>query len=577
LSSEKAPPDAELGACGAAAATTTSLPPPAAGSDAFRSISRPPSGQLKPRSASVTAAVTLSLRTLLVVMLPVAAIPRLWAAIVDHGIYWPDEIYQVTEPAHRLAFGYGFTSWEFHNGARSWALPGILAGVLRIEDALGARSGLALMTGIQLLTAVLGIVTVGAVMVFAWRRGGGTASAIAGILALAFPMFLVLEHHPLSESFATPLVAIAVALLVDPTASPKAARIAGALACAATVLRYELVILLVGFFVILLVRADRRPAWNYAAAAGVVAMVPFVLDWATFGYPFAATIRNITYNLDIGTRFGTSSWNYYFTTLWSANGVLVLLILVGSVLAYRKEPAFVVLVGGFVLAHCAIPHKELRFLLPVAPLAVGLAGIGLGDVLDNLCSRAHRRDSRTMRAGLVIAVTVAFLVLPVVFGVQSAHATLAAFGVVTPGTPNESVWHSTEGWNVLASQAGKRNDLCGLATTPLQTIATGGYTYIHRDVPVFALHTRQPTDIQRERAGANYLIAKKQLPIPTGYRVIARSRGYLLTKRNGGCGRPPPWYHTHRTFPIPGSPRRGQDHPTPPLNSQTPTREGAPE
>ncbi|HZA50383.1 MAG TPA: hypothetical protein VE549_06560, partial [Myxococcaceae bacterium] len=33
--------------------------------------------------------------------------------VPDDGIYWPDEIYQSLEPAHRVVFGYGLVAWEF--------------------------------------------------------------------------------------------------------------------------------------------------------------------------------------------------------------------------------------------------------------------------------------------------------------------------------------------------------------------------------------------------------------------------------------------------------------------------------
>src|SRR4051812_12748598 len=58
------------------------------------------------------------------VALGAGAALRIWLAWHDDGIYWPDEIYQSLEPAHRLVFGYGIVAWEFVEGARNWALPG---------------------------------------------------------------------------------------------------------------------------------------------------------------------------------------------------------------------------------------------------------------------------------------------------------------------------------------------------------------------------------------------------------------------------------------------------------------------
>lgn len=41
----------------------------------------------------------------MVAILLIAAIPRFYSAITDHGIFWPDEIYQSIEQAHRIVFG----------------------------------------------------------------------------------------------------------------------------------------------------------------------------------------------------------------------------------------------------------------------------------------------------------------------------------------------------------------------------------------------------------------------------------------------------------------------------------------
>ena len=49
----------------------------------------------------------------------------------------PDEIMQYLEPAHRLVFGNGVTYWEYFYGARSWLVPGLVAGVLWLLDAAG--------------------------------------------------------------------------------------------------------------------------------------------------------------------------------------------------------------------------------------------------------------------------------------------------------------------------------------------------------------------------------------------------------------------------------------------------------
>src|SRR3989442_2829366 len=57
---------------------------------------------------------------------------RVWLSVNDDGIYWPDEIFQSLEPAHRLVFGYGLYAWEFVDGARNWAFPAFVAALFEV-------------------------------------------------------------------------------------------------------------------------------------------------------------------------------------------------------------------------------------------------------------------------------------------------------------------------------------------------------------------------------------------------------------------------------------------------------------
>jgi phosphatidylinositol glycan class B len=62
------------------------------------------------------------------VLVALAILLRLQPILVEPSAVWPDEIFQTSEPAHRLVFGSGLVAWEFQLGERSWLLPGIIAG-----------------------------------------------------------------------------------------------------------------------------------------------------------------------------------------------------------------------------------------------------------------------------------------------------------------------------------------------------------------------------------------------------------------------------------------------------------------
>src|SRR5438045_8615959 len=69
---------------------------------------------------------------------------RLMPVLFLPSLNWDDEIFQATEPAHRLVFGYGIVAWEFQLGMRSWILPGTIAGLMHLPPLNRRRTGLLL-------------------------------------------------------------------------------------------------------------------------------------------------------------------------------------------------------------------------------------------------------------------------------------------------------------------------------------------------------------------------------------------------------------------------------------------------
>src|SRR4029077_13014106 len=73
----------------------------------------------------------------LVLLVLLAVGVRLVPILVEPSINWWDEVFQSTEQAHRLVYGYGLVPWEFQLGARSWLLPGVIAGLLELARLIG--------------------------------------------------------------------------------------------------------------------------------------------------------------------------------------------------------------------------------------------------------------------------------------------------------------------------------------------------------------------------------------------------------------------------------------------------------
>ena len=142
-------------------------------------------------------------------MLALAFAARAVVALSGDFVVHPDEIMQYLEPAHRLVFGNGVTHWEYFYGARSWLVPGTVAGVLMLFDAVGLGQPFWYVGGVKLLFCVISLSIPAGMYVFARRHFGETAGR-AALLAGAFWYELVgFAHKPMTEFVATaPLVAL---------------------------------------------------------------------------------------------------------------------------------------------------------------------------------------------------------------------------------------------------------------------------------------------------------------------------------------------------------------------------------
>ena len=90
-------------------------------------------------------------------VLGLAFAARAVVALSGDFVVHPDEIMQYLEPAHRLVFGNGVTHWEYFYGARSWLVPGTVAGVLMLFDAVGLGQPFWYVGGVKLLFCVISL------------------------------------------------------------------------------------------------------------------------------------------------------------------------------------------------------------------------------------------------------------------------------------------------------------------------------------------------------------------------------------------------------------------------------------
>jgi GPI mannosyltransferase 3 len=454
-----------------------------------------------------------------------AVLFRVALGVGDHGMYWPDEIYQSLEPAHELVHGEGLLPWEYVDGARTWVLPGLIAGLLALLSAAGLDDPATSVIATQLAFVAVAAATVLATYALARSAGASRAASVAGAAAFALaPLTIYFGHRALSETASALLVAAGLALVLAATPAARgdgpgweAGRrwlwLGAALLALAVMLRLQNAIFCAGVLALLAARREWRPLRDAALVFAGGALAMGLLDLATWGRFLHSAQRYIRVNVIDGraSDFGVEPFGYYAEHLWTAMPELTLVLVPLAVLGARRAPELLALAVAYLLAHSLVEHKELRFVLPAVPLLCAAAAVGL----DALGERA-----RPVALGAVGALALG----------GALHAGDLTWGDLGSrnGEPGTRAWGHFADVNRLLLEAHDREDLCGLRLEQQDRVWSGGYTYLGREVPYYA---------GGEGAGAghvNYVIEPAE-PVPPGQEVVALDGTFQLVRIADGC------------------------------------------
>ncbi|MBL8918201.1 MAG: hypothetical protein JNJ54_05035 [Myxococcaceae bacterium] len=461
-------------------------------------------------------------RVLLAAGLVSGAAARLWLAFTDHGTYWPDEVFQSIEPAHRMAFGYSLVAWEFVVGARNVLLPGAIAGVLRALAALGLDDPSVYVPVVRALFALSSVGTVWGVYRLARATGCALPSAVVGALAYCW-MSLAIYFSPraMSEVASALPVVWGLALLLEAPRLRKLVLGASMLGLA-VLLRIHCGLFAAGAVLVLALQHRRRDALIVLGVLCLWAVVYGLLDLYAWGGFLHSGLYYLRFNLLEGraAEWGTAPPAFYTRYLVKSLGPHWVAIAVLAVVGLRRSPAVVGLALAFLLGHLALPHKELRFIVPFLPLACAGAAAGVEQLVG------WRWPVGGTAAGVLLATSL--------FSFVTFHSlTFAQLG------RGEAVSAYDSGGNVtrLLMVAGRQRDLCGLGLELGTRGATFGYYALHRDVPF----SEAPLPRETSRF-YNYVIVEEG----TGAgEVVATDDGAALLRLGPGpCERDPaftPW------------------------------------
>jgi GPI mannosyltransferase 3 len=252
-------------------------------------------------------------------------------------------------------------------------------------------------------------------------------------------------------------------------------------------------------------RCHRVAPWALLISLLVGAALFGVVDAVTWGRPFHSALTYLQFNLVDGraSEYGTAPWWFYGKHLVLSEGLTVVPAAV-LVLLRRSWPGMLGL--SFMVLHCAIPHKELRFVYPALPLLFAGAAVALS-------SRPQRVAFACAATGLLSLASLPWLTF-YRLGVPDMPAGASAFDF--GGAENR-----------LLKVAGQRADVCGLRIDSMAHWRTAGYTAFHGTAPLYRVERAE------ESIGHfNYLIGLKG---SVAGEVVAADGEVVLVKQGEVC------------------------------------------
>jgi hypothetical protein len=440
---------------------------------------------------------------------------RMAEAIIFPGYEYPDEIFQVLEQAHRLAFGNGIIPWEFAKGIRSYMLPEAFAGIFLAAERVWPGSYL---LAARFVLSLFSLVTVCCSWGILRRFAGPRAALIGAFLSAVWFELVYFGPKAHFEVVAGHLLLLATYLVFPYFEDLRPVRLlfGGFLLGLAFCIRIQLApVLAVLGLAILVINGWRRLLYTLAGALVGVALAGFV-DYLTLAYPFASIIGYFRANLleGVSDKFGRAPWHFMilnFARVWS--GALILFVWFGIEGLRKSRPMLLLfaMAAALILAHSAIAHKEYRFVYPALPLLL----IPIAAGIDRVIGRMYPSGAATLAA------------------ILAGIATLSLV-VASGGNFREHFWRRY-GETKAFAMIRKDPNACGVATHLVIWGEAPGYTGLHRDIPFY--DTYHDADFERIRDAANYVLSRR--PEEPGY---TRLGAWLqdvdplyLFHRDGGC------------------------------------------
>jgi hypothetical protein len=457
---------------------------------------------------------------------------RLWVAYRSDYIFWPDEIFQVLEPAHRKVFGYGLVAWELYYGARPF-LPALVAEfILHVCKWIGCDKP----TQYIFIMKVVFSVFSSMIVLSGFYIGKYLKSERAGLIAAFFCGFwyelLFFAPKPEVELLSIVFFLGAFALSLNPSEKRQVRSfLIGAFLVLAAGLRVQyspLCLILGGVY---FSKNGRKVRKEGIGGVFFGAALFGISDWMGYGIPFISQFNNALLNVfyHVANGFGTMSLlRFYGYITVASSGLLPIALMVGSVFSKKGRPVFFFALL-ILLLHSFFGHKEYRFILGMIPLVLIGAGIGIDE-----WEFKHPFLKTAVFIGLFLVVS--FL------GIENRlfkEEKVYSGKILARSSLNQAFLFLSEEPGVQA-----------VADLKVQeTFDDGGYYYLHRDIPLYG--GPEIISLSDARKYASHIVCDSSFPSIEGFETIKIFGDVEIRKQNVPPGGLPRDSHFNPFYELP--------------------------
>lgn len=455
---------------------------------------------------------------------------RVYASMTSIAQIFPDEIFQTLEPAHKLVFGKGITYWEFKVGARSWLLPGIIAGIYKFLDVIGVKDPLYINIGVKIFFSIFNSLAVSTVYLLFRRHSLPKKEAFLFSLPLAVSYLLsYISVRTISESAALPFMVFAVYFASNyiEKESKKDLFFAVLSAGIAYMIRFQTCIFTFGLAISLFMTSKKRFQAALIFGFGFLGMMVLqgIMDIFTWGKFCQSLITYLDYNIirKVSDNLSVSPWYFFFEefagTFHPITYISAVLLMILTIVRFRKNKSLFLFFFPFLFffaIHSVIAHKQPRFIFACCFAILAMSS----EFFAFLCNK-YGRNRKNVAVFLSIFLLFSLDAFP-----HMKYAPLWNHSI----TKIDNFYGNDAGvekkfGGVLETEAelGRIKDLKRAYLFGIPQIWTGGYAYFHKNAPVYFAsrdsEIRQFLREARDSAWQNSFFAfRNNLKIPEEYR-----------------------------------------------------------